>query len=61
MLKPYKSSGGTVHFVPGDPLPEKLIALLVKQRVEDNHMRWLEKINVSKQSHSPAQFCYMGS
>ncbi|MBK7009254.1 MAG: DUF1801 domain-containing protein [Saprospiraceae bacterium] len=51
MLKPYKSSGGTVHFVPGDPLPEKLIALLVKQRVEDNHMRWLEK-NQRKQAKS---------
>lgn len=43
ILKPFKSSGGTVHFVPGQPLPEKLIALLVKQRVEDNHLRWLAK------------------
>lgn len=43
LLKPFKSSGGTVHFVPGEPLPEKLIALLVKQRVEDNHLRWLAK------------------
>ena len=23
LLKPFKSSGGTVHFVPGEPLPEK--------------------------------------
>ena len=43
ILKPFKSSGGTVHFVLGQPLPEKLIALLVNQRVEDNHLRWLAK------------------
>lgn len=42
-LKPYKASGGTIHFVPGEPLPEKLITALIKERIESNQLRWLAK------------------
>lgn len=43
MIKPFKASGGTLHFVPGEPLPEKIITLIVRERVEANHLRWLAK------------------
>jgi uncharacterized protein YdhG (YjbR/CyaY superfamily) len=35
-LKPYKTSGTTIHFTPYNPLPEEFITKIVKMRIEEN-------------------------
>lgn len=43
-LKPFKVSGRTVHFSPGNPLPVTLIKKIVKTRIKEN-----EEISAKKE------------
>ena len=38
-LKPFKTSGATIHFSPEDPLPAVLVKKIVKARISDNERR----------------------
>jgi uncharacterized protein YdhG (YjbR/CyaY superfamily) len=47
-LKPYYSSGATIHFTPEKPLPASLVKRLVKAKIEQNEER--AKKRLSRQS-----------
>jgi len=38
-LKPYDTSGATIHFNPGNPLPATLVRKIVKARIKGNEAR----------------------
>lgn len=42
-LKPFKSTGTTIHFSPEKPLPVELIEKIVKMRVQENEMAAMVK------------------
>lgn len=42
-LKPFKTSGATIHFSPEHPLPASLVKKIVKARIADNEARAKKK------------------
>jgi uncharacterized protein YdhG (YjbR/CyaY superfamily) len=44
-LKPYDTSGTTIHFSPENPLPATLVKKIVKARIEENESRVKHKKN----------------
>jgi uncharacterized protein YdhG (YjbR/CyaY superfamily) len=47
-LKEYKTTGTTIHFTPGKPLPSTLVQRIVKIRVTDNEEREAAKKPTNK-------------
>jgi uncharacterized protein YdhG (YjbR/CyaY superfamily) len=43
-LKPFRSSGTTIHFSPDKPLPKALVRKIVKARIAENEMRAMSKL-----------------
>ena len=46
-LKPYDTSGTTIHFSAENPLPAALVKRIVKARIEENELRAKHKKNNS--------------
>ena len=42
-LKGYKTSGATIHFKPGEPLPEALVTKIVLARIKENELLALSR------------------
>lgn len=38
-LRPWKSSGGTIHFSPDKPLPEELLEKIIRLRLEEDSQK----------------------